>query len=106
MFLFSPIVGMMIESDFHIFQGDTTNHQLDKCGSKIRKNLRHPSEVIELDAHCASVAFEDGTRDTVDFDFAVIAAGSQYAAGYCVSMSHACEAGFPLQAQESCVFQR
>lgn len=41
------------------------------------KHLR--GQVIELDAHCASVAFEDGTRDTVDFDFAVIAVGSQYA---------------------------
>lgn len=40
------------------------------------------SEVIELDARCASVAFDDGSRDTVDFDFAVIAVGSQYAAGY------------------------
>lgn len=36
-------------------------------------------QVIELDARCASVAFEDGSRDTVDFDFAVIAVGSQYA---------------------------
>eukprot|EP00435_Cladocopium_sp_Y103_P049394 s435_g14.t2 len=35
------------------------------------KHLR--GQVIELDAHCASVAFEDGTRGTVDFDFAVIA---------------------------------
>ena len=28
-FLFSPIVGIMIQSDFHIFQGGRLNHQPD-----------------------------------------------------------------------------